>query len=54
MGFSFVLFVWGLRVGFIGTIGPSNLSVRFIAVCAFILQSLDNVYEIFVEALHTS
>lgn len=54
MGFSFVLFVWDLRVGFMGAIGLSNLLVRFIAVCAFILQSLDNVYEISVEALHTS
>lgn len=53
MGFSFVLFVWDLRVGFMGSIGPSNLVVSFIAVCACI-QSHDNVYETFVEALHTS
>lgn len=37
-----------------GTIGPSNLVVRFIAVRVCILQSHDNVYETFMEALHTS
>lgn len=45
--FSFVLFAWDLRVGFMGTNGPSNLLVRFIAVCACVLQWIDNMYEIF-------
>lgn len=46
MGFSFVSLVGGLGLFFMVTIGsPPNLLVRYVAVYAFILQSLDNVYE---------